>query len=75
MSRTYILRITVNCDCCYSYYIILRGTVSVHISTTMADMDADDSATPATEEALVFNEQGELDRTRFGNHITQLGQW
>ena len=62
----------------YSFYIILRGIVAIHINTDLnseqdQEQECENEKRESTEQQTIFKENGELDRSKFGNYIARLG--
>ena len=55
-----------------SFYILLRGTVSIYINNTIAD---EEEGAEACVKEDTYTAQGELDRTKFGNWIAKIGRY
>ena len=54
----------------HSFYILLRGTVSIYINNVIAD-EEEDAGDCVKEDT--FSADGELDRSKFGNWIAKIG--
>ena len=61
-----------------SFYILLRGRVSIYILTSLADgEDVDETVRKmreADQQARASSPRQHLDRSKFGNFIVQLGE-
>ncbi len=59
----------------FSFYIVLRGRVSIYINNAISDEDDTSAITERLEaaEQKALNENTQLDRSAFGNYIAPLG--
>ena len=69
---TMLIRSTF-CIIC-SFYVILNGSVSIFINNLIADAVEEDDGETVPDDTNLYNEKGELDRGKFGNHIVQIGK-